>query len=76
MRKAKGVLQDERMSVGGQGLRKVKQEIAKKGGWERIEQRPNLKRFMVVGTLFQGTDSFGGINSVLELIPQRNNSLM
>ncbi len=40
---------DERLAIRGQGLRKVKQEIAKKGGWERREQRPNLKRFMVVG---------------------------
>ncbi len=40
-------------------MRKVEQVIPKEEGWERIEQRPNLKRFMVAGTLFLGTDSFG-----------------
>jgi hypothetical protein len=55
-------LQDERLAVGGQGLRKVEQVIPKEEGWERIEQRPNLKRFIVVGTLFLGTDSFGELS--------------
>ncbi len=40
-------------------------------GWRNRLQRLNLKRFMVVGTLFLGTDSVGRINSVMEMINRR-----
>ncbi len=40
------------------------------------DQRPNLKTFIVVEILFLGTDSFRGINSAMELVPRKNNSLV